>query len=109
MQYALKYYRYYQYKDDFALFQIVEQHVNQSLTGARVLDVAISPNSKEKVNYAYDKLYDVDISYERDGKIKHIVAQYGIYRGTWISPNTIELEILDDNAKTIHKKHSGEN
>jgi hypothetical protein len=104
LQYGWHYYQYQKSKDEFDLFDIAKYDIEHTLKGARVLDVAIGPDSKAKVNYVYDKLYDVDISYERDGKIKKITAQFGISKGTWITPNTTTLEILDDKAKTIYDK-----
>jgi hypothetical protein len=70
LQYGWKYFRYREYKDDAALFEIAKYDLEHKLTGVRVLDIAIYPNSTVKVNYAYDKLYDVDMNYERDGRIK---------------------------------------
>jgi phosphopentomutase len=102
---AWLYYKYHRYEEkaDFVAFDIAKDHIERTLVGARVLDVSVSPSSA-KVNYVYDKLYDAHINYERDGKIKSIVAHYGITRGTWIVPNTSELEILDDKAKVIYEK-----
>jgi len=100
----LKYFRYREYKDDAALFEIAKYDLEHKLTGARVLDIAIYPDSTVKVNYAYDKLYDVDMNYERDGRIKKMTMQYGISRDTWIAPNTTTLEILDAKAETIYKR-----
>jgi hypothetical protein len=104
VQYGWRYYHYYQVKDEFALFEIAKQHVEQQLIGARVLDVVITPQSSVKVNYMYDKLYDVHLSYERNGKIKQMETQYGFYRGTWITPNTTQLEILDSKANVIQER-----
>lgn len=69
-----------------------------------MLDVTVQPNSKEKVNYSYDKLYDVNISYERNGMIKKIITQYGVTKNAWIGPDNTTLEILDDKANTIYSK-----
>jgi hypothetical protein len=101
-QYAWKLYQYREAKDGVKLFEIAKIDFEHKLRGARVLDVAIAPNSKATVDYVYDKLYDVYISYERDGKIKKITTQYGITKGTWISPNISTLEILDDKANTVY-------
>jgi len=104
LQYAWNYYQYLTYKDDANLFEIAKYDLENKLKGARVLDVVIGPNSKATVNYVYDKLYDVDITYEKDGKIKKITAQYGISKGTWIVPNNTDFEILDNKAKMIYEK-----
>jgi hypothetical protein len=91
-------------KDYSTLFKQPKLFVEQELSGAHVLDISASPDSKAEVNYIYDKLYDVDITYERGGKIKHIVLPYGIYKGTWICPSVTDLAIKDDQAEVIYKK-----
>ena len=95
---------YHKAKTDFVLFDLAKYDVEQRLTGSRVLDISISADSNAEDNFVYDKLYDVKITYERDGKIKHFEAHYGKYKNTWISPSTSELEILDDKAKPVHAK-----
>ena len=104
LQYAWNYYQYITYKDDVHLLEIAKHDLERILKGTRVLDVGIGPNSKANVNYAYDKLYDVHINYERDGKIKKITTQYGISKGTWIAPGNTDFEILDNNAEIILNK-----
>ena len=104
LQYAWNYYQYITYKDDVHLLEIVKHDLERVLKGTRVLDVDIGPNSKTKVNYTYDKLYDVHINYERDGKIKKITTQYGISKGTWITLGNTDFEILDNNAEVIFNK-----
>ena len=81
LQYAWKNFPHREFKDDAALFEIAKYDLEHKLTGARVLDIAIVPNTRVKVNYAYDKLYDVDMNYERDGRIKKITTQYDISKG----------------------------
>ena len=103
-QHIWKVYQAQKYKDTFVLFDLAKYDVQQKLPGSRVLDVSVSPSKKAKVNFAYDKLYDVHLSYERKGEIKGFIAQYAIYRGTWIGPSSTEIEILDDKAKVIHSK-----
>ena len=104
IQHLWKLYLYHKVKNDFVLFDLAKYDVEQRLSGTRVLDISISPDSNAEVNFVYDKLYDVKITYERDGKIKHFKALYGKYKNTWISPSTSELEILDDKAKLVHVK-----
>ena len=72
VQYAWREFQYRDSKDDILLFDIAKVDLEHKLRGARVLNVSIGQNSKATVNYAYDKLYDVYIGYERDGKIKKI-------------------------------------
>ena len=104
IQHLWKLYLYHKVKNDFVLFDLAKYDVEQRLSGTRVLDISISSDSNEEVNFVYDKLYDVKITYERDGKIKRFKALYGKYKNTWISPSTSELEILDDKAKLVHVK-----
>jgi hypothetical protein len=104
VQYAWREFRYHNAKGDVLLFDIAKIDLEHKLSGTRVLDVTIHPNSKEKVNYSYDKLYDVHISYKRDGKIKKIITQYGVTKGVWIGPDNTTLEILDDKANAIYSK-----
>ena len=104
IQHLWKLYLFQRAKTDFVLFDLAKYDVEQRLTDIRVLDISISPDSNAKVNFVYDKLYDVQITYERDGKIKRFKALYGIYKNTWISPSASELEILDDKAKIVHAK-----
>ncbi len=101
LQYGWQFINYNKFKNEIALFTIAKEDVERKLTGTRVLDVNVSPNSKAPVNYVYDKLYDVNINYERNGVIKNITAQYGTAQGTWIMPNVAELELLDRNARTM--------
>ena len=96
IQHLWKLYLYHKAKTEFVLFDLAKFHFERSLSDARVLDVEISPDSKAEVNFVYDKLYDVTITYERKGKIKSITAQYGNYKNTWLSPPKSELEILDN-------------
>ncbi len=103
LQYGWQYYQYNKVKDEVALFSLAKQDVEQKLIGTRVLDVSVSPNSSASVNYIHDKLFDVNINYERDGKIKRITAQYGKTNGTWISPNVAQLELLDRNAANLNE------
>lgn len=104
LQYAWRELRYRNAKNDVLLFDIAKIDLEHKLVGARVLDVTVHPNSKEKVNYSYDKLYDVNISYERNGKIKKIITQYGVTKSAWIGPDNTTLEILNDKANTIYSK-----
>jgi hypothetical protein len=84
-----------------ALFTMGRGVVEQALPGARVLDVSFSPNSTAQVNYVYDKLFDVHVSYERNGQVKNITAPFGVYHGQWICPNVTDLTLLDAKAKGI--------
>ena len=104
IQHLWKLYLFHKVKAEFVLFDLAKYHVEQNLSGTRVLDVSISPDSKAEVNFVYDKLYDVKITYERNGQIKYFKALYGKYKNTWISPPTSELEVLDDKAKLVHSK-----
>lgn len=104
VQYSWKHYQYRENKDTVHLSEIAKLDLEHKLSGSRVLDVTIGPNSKASVNYVYDKLFDVDISYERGGKIKKIATQYGLTKGTWVTPDNSTLEILDDKANTIYSK-----
>ena len=102
-QYGRRYITYYGHKDDIAVFQLAKEYIERTMEDIKVLDVSHSP-SQAKVNYVYDKLYDVTINYERDGKMKKIVTQIGISKGTWITPTKTDLEILDDKAKIIYER-----
>lgn len=102
-QHIWKMYQIHKYKDTFVLFDLAKYDIQQKLPGSRALDVSVSP-SKAMVNYVYDKLYDVHLTYERGGEIKKITAQYGTSGGTWIAPPTSEIEILDDEAEVIYTK-----
>lgn len=103
--YGYHYIHYHSHKYEFAISGIVKEHIERTLEGARVLDISTSESNIE-VNYAYDKLYDAHIKYERNGIIKKITAQYGYYKGVWIVPQKTNLEILDDKAEVIYKKKS---
>lgn len=108
LQYGWQFYQYNKVKDEIVLFSLAKQDVEQKLTGTRVLDVSVSPDSKAFVNYVHDKLYDVNINYQRDGKIKRITAPYGKAHGTWIAPNVAELELLDRNAGSMNEGFSSQ-
>ena len=93
---------------DTWLFRGATRFVERELPGAHVLDVGVSTPSKAMVNYEYDELFDVDVTYEKAGKIKSIVLTFGRVRGVWISPNTADVTILDDKAEVLHSR-SGSN
>jgi len=97
--------RAYQASPEFALPGVVEHTINQDLPRATFHDVSWS-TSTARVNYAHDRLYDVNVSYERDGQIKHFTAVFGYSKNprAWITPSTSDLEILDDEAEVIHTK-----
>ena len=101
-QYGWQAYKYKKNKSDIQIFSVVKLHINNELEGAKVLDLSANPNPKVKVNYKYDKLWDVSITYEKDNKIKKISALYGLVGDTWISPRKSELMVLDDKAQIIH-------
>lgn len=89
-------------EDDLQLFEIAPQVVESSLPGANVLDVSVSPDSKRTVNYVWDSLYDVNVTYRRLGKVKRIVLTFGKYGDRWITPNVTDVVILDDKAEVVH-------
>ena len=95
----------YQWKQsqESQLPEIVDDVINRHLEGARFLDVSWSKSTK-KVNYKYDKLYDADVTYERNGQIKSFTIQIGVSGMVWITPRASDLEILDDKAEIIHSK-----
>lgn len=94
------YQRHYSQKHNIhILFDIVRNDFKEMLPKAKVLNTIISPDSKVKVNYKYDELYDVNVIYERDGKNREMTIQYGIFKGIWTNPNQAELESLDRSAK----------
>ncbi|MFX0204038.1 MAG: hypothetical protein ACFFCW_48690 [Candidatus Hodarchaeota archaeon] len=104
IQHLWKIYVFHKTKSDFVLFDLAKYDVEQKLNGSCVLDISISPDPKAKVNFVYDKLYEVRITYERDGDIKYFEALYAKHKNTWISPPSSELEVLDDKAKLVHTK-----
>jgi len=106
IQHLWKIYVFHKAKSDFVLFDLAKYDVEQKLHGSRVLDISISPDPNVEVHFVYDKLYDVKITYERNGQIKYFKALYGKYKNTWISPPTSELEVLDDKARLVHAKKS---
>jgi len=87
---------------EVALFDLGKAVVERNLPGARVLDIMVGHDSKAKVNYVYDALYDVNVTYERAGKVKSMTLNFGRSGGTWIVPNTGDLTILDDKARVLH-------
>jgi len=98
--YGYRYFRYARVSDEELLFEVAREHVEKVLDGSRVLNISISP-SEAKVNYAFDKLYDVTISYERGGKAKQMTVQYGKVGPNWISPRVSDFEILDARSEGI--------
>ena len=95
----------FQASPERVLPDVVKRNVNRNLKGARVLDVSWS-SSDANVNYQYDKLYDARVTYQRNGNIKRFTAVYGLSEEprVWMTPNTSDLEILDDEAKLIHNR-----
>lgn len=95
--------RYSSTDPELALPDVVERTLNDGLSEARVLDMSWSPSSTT-VNFTYDRLYDVHVSYERRGIIKRFTMPLGLSGKVWITPPASELEILDDKAEQIHQK-----
>ena len=90
--------------NESSLFEAVPHFVEESLPGSRVLDVSIGPDSQQKVNYVYDQLYDVHVTYELAGKIKKVVLVYGKAKGIWISPSVTDLVVLDDQVDVFYRR-----
>jgi type II secretory pathway pseudopilin PulG len=95
--------RQYMQNQELNLSNIAENAINKNLAGARFLDASWS-ESTANVNYVYDKLYDVHVSYERDNQIKRFTMQLGTSGDVWITPNSSDLEILDDKAEIVYTK-----
>ena len=93
----------FKYRQELLLPDVVKETINRNLEGARFLDMSWSP-STAKVNFVSDKLYDVHISYERNGKIKRFTMPIGVSKKAWITPPVSELEKFDDQAEIIHLK-----
>ncbi len=93
-----------QVKKYFTLDRFAKAVIERVLNGAKVLDTSFSDSSTNKVNYEYDKLFDVHVTYEYNKEIKTIVLQYGRAKNTWIGPNTTDIIILNDKAEVMYKK-----
>lgn len=89
------------------LFQSAPLVLERALPGARVLDVALHTPSSHSVNYEHEALYDVHITYQRDGRIKRVILPFGFAKGTVIVPNSTDLVIADDKAEVIKTLGSG--
>lgn len=76
--------------------------VERQLIGSKIFNVAMLPNHKESVNYVYNKMYGVEVTYERNGKMKKIIFPVSKYKDTWISPNNTEFRALDEKAEVVY-------
>jgi hypothetical protein len=99
--YGWQYWKIRSVKDEAVLFDAGKTLVERSLSDSKVLDVVLLPNYKESVDYAYDKMYGVEVRYERNGKVKKIIFPISKYKRTWISPNNTQLYALDDKAEIV--------
>ncbi len=81
------------------LFDVVRNTLNYQLPEANILDIRIKTNSKVKVNYKYDKLYDVTIMYEENGINEELIIPYGIIDGVWIAPQKSTIESVNNTIK----------
>jgi len=93
-------------QDDYVISDAGKTLVERSLSGSKVLDVAMIPNHKEAVNYVYNKMYGVEVTYERNGKVKKIIFPMSRYKSTLISPNKTDFYVLDDKADVIYTTKS---
>jgi hypothetical protein len=101
-QYGWQYWKFRSAKDEAMLFDVGRTLVEKSLPESKVLDVALFPNYKESVDYVYDKMYGVEVKYEKNGKVKKIIFPVSKYKGTWISPNNTQFYALDDKAEVVY-------
>ena len=92
---------------EIAMADVATHDIEERLAGAKVMDVSWSP-STTAVTFAYDRLYDVHVTYERAGRIKEFTTQYGVSGSVWISQPASVLEILDNQAKVIHERQPQE-
>jgi hypothetical protein len=102
VQYGWQYWKVQSTKDEAMLFDAGRTLVEKSLPESKVLDVAVLSNYKESVDYVYDKMYGVEVKYERNGKVKKIIFPVSKYKGTWIYPNNTQFYALDDKAEVVY-------
>jgi hypothetical protein len=82
--------------------------LERSLPGVKVLDVGLTSPPVHSVNYVYDELYDVHISYQQSDEVREIVLPFGFSQGTEITPSTADFVIANDGATVIRRlKPSG--
>jgi len=80
--------------------------VERTLKDAKVLDVVLIHNYKESVDYVYDKMFGIEVKYERNGKVKRIVFPISKYKNNLLSPNNTQIYILDKKAVIIYEPKS---
>jgi len=101
-QYGWQYWKLRSVNDELVLFEAGKTLVEGSFSDVKVLDVVLLPNYKESVSYVYDKMFGVEVRYERNGKVKRIIFPISKYKGTWLSPNNTQLYVLDDKAEVVY-------
>jgi len=76
------------------------------IPGAKVLDVSVQSPSEHTVNYVYEALYDVHLSYRLGNDVKKVSLPFGFSGGTPIMPSQTDFVIANDQA-TVVKRLSG--
>jgi len=77
--------------------------LENALPGTKALDVSVRSPSIHSVNYVYDELYDVHITYQQSNMVKTIVLPFGYSQGTPITPNVADFVIANDGATVIRR------
>jgi hypothetical protein len=80
--------------------------LERALRGAKALDVSVGSPSTHSVNYVYDELYDVNITYQQSNMVKKIVLPFGYFQGIPITPNAADFVIANDGATIIRRLNS---
>lgn len=91
------------------VFDVIPIVMDRALPGVRVLDVALeTPSRQRQTHREGDEVFDADITYQLDGKIKRVVLPFGYtdHPGTLIFPSTTEVVVADDKAEVIETLES---
>src|ERR1043166_2310266 len=56
--------------------------LEEFIPGAKVLDVSVQSPSEHRVNYVYEALYDVHLSYRLGNDVKKVSLPFGFAGGT---------------------------
>src|SRR5262249_9131233 len=95
-------------KRSAALFANGPRVLQQALPGSKCLDVSLGSPSKHEVNYVYDALYDVDLTYRYQGVIKRVSLPFGFTHEVMVAPTTSQIVIADDTAEVLHKSQAAQ-
>src|SRR5207248_1686900 len=82
--------------------------LEQFIPGAKTLDVSVQAPSEHSVNYVYEALYDVHLTYRLGNDVKQVVLPFGFASGSPVIPQQSDFVIANDRATVIRRLNASE-